>query len=62
VDFVCLSYTRTVTDVREAREFLDACGLAATKIFAKLESRQVRDTGACGGMEGGSTSNRGQCS
>jgi pyruvate kinase len=42
VDFISLSYTRTVEDVREAREFLDAVGLSATKIFAKLESRQVR--------------------
>ena len=43
VDFISLSYTRTVEDVREAREFLDAVGLSATKIFAKLESRQVSE-------------------
>jgi len=28
-------------DVVEARDFLDSVGLTATKIFAKLESRQV---------------------
>lgn len=40
VDFISLSYTRSVDDVIEARSFLDAVGLANTKIFAKLESRQ----------------------
>lgn len=42
IDFVSLSYTRTMDDVVEARDFLDSVGLTATKIFAKLESRQVR--------------------
>lgn len=40
IDFISLSYTRTVDDVIEARAFLDAVGLQNTKIFAKLESRQ----------------------
>ncbi|GBF87464.1 pyruvate kinase [Raphidocelis subcapitata] len=40
IDFVSLSYTRSSEDVLEAREFLDSVGLGATKIFAKLESRQ----------------------
>lgn len=40
VDFISLSYTRSVDDVVEARAFLDAVGLQNTKIFAKLESRQ----------------------
>eukprot|EP00775_Hariotina_reticulata_P003154 gene3154-3431_t len=40
IDFISLSYTRSVDDVIEARSFLDAVGLANTKIFAKLESRQ----------------------
>eukprot|EP00878_Enallax_costatus_P018273 GHUV01019230.1.p1 GENE.GHUV01019230.1~~GHUV01019230.1.p1 ORF type:complete len:547 (+),score=119.51 GHUV01019230.1:802-2442(+) len=40
IDFISLSYTRTVDDVIEARAFLDAVGLHNTKIFAKLESRQ----------------------
>jgi hypothetical protein len=42
IDFISLSYTRSVDDVVEARTFLDAVGLHNTKIFAKLESRQVR--------------------
>lgn len=41
IDFVSLSYVRTMDDVVEARDFLDSVGLTATKIFAKLESRQV---------------------
>lgn len=40
IDFISLSYTRSVDDVVEARAFLDAVGLQNTKIFAKLESRQ----------------------
>jgi pyruvate kinase len=40
IDFISLSYTRSVDDVIEARAFLDAVGLANTKIMAKLESRQ----------------------
>jgi pyruvate kinase len=40
VDFISLSYTRSAEDVAEARAFLDSIGLAQTKIFAKLESRQ----------------------
>jgi pyruvate kinase len=40
IDFISLSYTRSVDDVIEARTFLDAVGLQNTKIFAKLESRQ----------------------
>lgn len=40
IDFISLSYTRSVDDVVEARAFLDAVGLANTKIMAKLESRQ----------------------
>jgi len=40
IDFVSLSYTRSAADVDEARAFLDSIGLAQTKIFAKLESRQ----------------------
>jgi pyruvate kinase len=40
VDFISLSYTRSVEDVYEARDFLDSIGLSSTKIFAKLESRQ----------------------
>ncbi|KAI8472796.1 MAG: pyruvate kinase [Monoraphidium minutum] len=41
IDFVSLSYTRTMDDVVEARDFLDSVGLNSTKIFAKLESRQA---------------------
>ena len=41
IDFVSLSYTRTMDDVVEARDFLDSIGLTATKIFGKLESRQA---------------------
>lgn len=41
IDFVSLSYTRCSEDVTEAREFLNSVGLSATKIIAKLESRQV---------------------
>lgn len=40
IDFISLSYTRSAEDVGEARAFLDSIGLANTKIFAKLESRQ----------------------
>jgi hypothetical protein len=39
IDFISLSYTRSVDDVIEARAFLDAVGLANTKIMAKRESR-----------------------
>ena len=42
IDFVSLSYTRCSEDVTEARDFLDSVGLTNTRIFAKLESRQVR--------------------
>lgn len=41
IDFVSLSYTRTMDDIVEARDFLDSIGLTATKIFCKLESRQA---------------------
>lgn len=40
IDFISLSYTRSVDDVIEARAFLDAVGLQNTKVIAKLESRQ----------------------
>eukprot|EP00879_Flechtneria_rotunda_P021199 GHRR01022332.1.p1 GENE.GHRR01022332.1~~GHRR01022332.1.p1 ORF type:complete len:557 (+),score=186.89 GHRR01022332.1:438-2108(+) len=40
IDFISLSYTRSIDDILEARTFLDAVGLTNTKIFAKLESRQ----------------------
>ena len=41
IDFVSLSYTRNVNDVMEARDFLDSIGLNATRVFAKVESRQA---------------------
>lgn len=41
IDFLSLSYTRTVEDVVEARSFLDSIGLTSVKVFAKLESRQA---------------------
>jgi hypothetical protein len=40
IDFVSLSYTRSCEDVLETRDFLASVGLAQTKIYAKLESRQ----------------------
>lgn len=38
VDFISLSYTRHVEDVRELRAFLDAHKLHETQIFAKVEN------------------------
>jgi hypothetical protein len=52
IDFVSLSYTRCSEDVIEAREFLDSVGLGATKIFAKMESRQVGPPRARAGVCG----------
>jgi pyruvate kinase len=41
VDFLSLSYCRSVEDVDEAREFLDSIGCEATKLVAKVETRQA---------------------
>lgn len=54
IDFVSLSYTRTMDDVVEARDLLDSVGLASTKIFVKLETRQV-------GGAGGGPHHAGRC-
>ncbi|WIA20835.1 hypothetical protein OEZ85_005187 [Tetradesmus obliquus] len=40
IDYVNLAYTRTREDVREARLFLDSLGMTATKVLAKVETRQ----------------------
>lgn len=40
VDFVSLSYCRSVEDVTEAREFLDSIGADHTQLIAKCETRQ----------------------
>lgn len=40
VDFVSLSYCRSVEDVTEAREFLQSIGADHTKVIAKCETRQ----------------------
>lgn len=40
IDFVSLSYCRSVEDISEAREFLTSIGADHTKILAKCESRQ----------------------
>lgn len=53
IDFVSLSYTRCSEDVDEARQFLDGAGLGSTRIFAKLESRQVRAARRCSARGGG---------
>lgn len=40
IDFISLSYTRTEEDVHEAREWLNSIGCGATRILAKIETRQ----------------------
>lgn len=40
IDFVSLSYCRSVEDISEAREFLTSIGADHTKVLAKCESRQ----------------------
>jgi pyruvate kinase len=40
IDFLSLSYTRSAADVQDARRSLAQLGLPATKIFAKLETRE----------------------
>ncbi|CAD7705116.1 unnamed protein product [Ostreobium quekettii] len=39
VDFLSLSFCRGSDDVKTCRELLDSCGLAGTKILAKVETR-----------------------
>jgi pyruvate kinase len=39
VDYVALSFTRSADDVKEARAYLNAAGMVATKIIAKIENK-----------------------
>mmetsp|Transcript_18553 Transcript_18553/g.48364 ORF Transcript_18553/g.48364 Transcript_18553/m.48364 type:complete len:728 (+) Transcript_18553:1051-3234(+) len=41
MDYLSLAYTRSSSDVREARRFLDSIGCTNTKILAKIETRQA---------------------
>jgi pyruvate kinase len=40
VDFVSISYCRSVDDITETRDFLESIGASHTKIIAKCETRQ----------------------
>lgn len=41
VDFVSVSYCRSIDDIQEARDFLDSIGHMDTKIIGKCETRQA---------------------
>jgi len=40
IDFVCISYARDGSDLREVRTWLDSVGMSDTKILAKISTRQ----------------------